>query len=247
MDDTAKKVLLCGLGISIGLLLMWIIRHLLSHNEQVEQVQMVSSEEDPMLQEISKQRTALISEIMAVFSAVWCPEKDKLFVQSSNTDWNRNIVTIIYENKMARLYCDWEGGIVKATVCFKSDDHEKTHSMRLSVRKGLPQLNKLQTALTKWTAKFDADQLPSTISPAMLLATIQIAGKMAAHSTDEEQLQWLFDYWTSQMPNMEATEDFARPEVSTFVRFTSILQHYWPKQFTEYIAKTISSKQEDPE
>lgn len=237
---------LIGLGAVLLIAIIWVVASRRSQGPM--QMQMVSSEDDPTLQEISKQRTALISEIIAVFSAVWCPEKEKLFVQSSNTDWNRNIVTVIYENKMARLYCDWEGGTVNVAVCFKYDSQEKTHSMRLSVKKGLPKLNKLQTALTKWTLELEPPEKgPAAVNPMMLAVCVGLAEKMVARCTDPENLQWLFSYWTSVIPNMETTEDLSRPEVATFIRLTSILQRYWPEQFKEYIANATKTEQKDPE
>lgn len=222
--------LIIGIGLCIIIL---IIIYLFCRTPQdstidSEQIEVMSSEDNPYIKQINQFRNTFIATLMSCLGIVWFVSPQNITYHADLTDWNSNLFTIFYGNHLVRCYINWETNLIRITYSFRNDNYRLTKSKKFRLKNNTIDFEKF----TNWVTNIYRIILLNSWSSMNDKATECLAqGRDIAADeelTDVDFDNMIFEIWQNFVIHNNKKE--IEKDLISFSKLSAYVMRYCPKQ-----------------
>lgn len=233
MNDNTIKTLIALIPLAIIVLLLMF---LLSKKDEVKVTEVIASDDDPVLKQISGFRTKMIDEILHVFAQVWNTSVENMQVDGALTDWNNSLISIFYDNYTIRLYINWKSNKIRISFLLAEvgkDIFLKEKTVRFSHH--TVDYAKLLILLQKWhnealnTLYDDENDL--------IISCVETAKEIVLkeENTNEKAIEMMLDVWEHANPARD--KKHIQSSIADYIKLVVFILKFYPEKFLDRIKK----------
>lgn len=238
-DNTAITIILAFV---VLVFIIYLVYKIFWAPQDDGQLEVVSSENDPFMKQVSEFRNTFATNLMSCLGMVWFISPQEIASRADLTDWNSNLFTIVHQNHLVRCYINWKKGLVKVSYSFHNDCYEFVKSKNFRLKNHTINFEKF----TDWAMDIYRTILlnawPSTDDQA---AECIAQGRDMA--TDEKLIDvdfddMVFEVWRDFIIHTNKKE--IEKDLVSFSKLTAYVVRYCPEQLKKFVEehKKINSK-----
>lgn len=233
-----QVIILLGLGITA---VIWFLKKQLDSDYASEAV-LVDSTTDPVMKAVAEQRTAFVNNVITALMNAWQVDMKDLDVDAEQLSFDTSLISIIYQNHMFRLYCNWKRHTMRIHYTITSPSGEtKVIRKKMRLKVNSIDFEKMQT--------FFRSIKPIEIETAFALTEAQVDKLINAAKelkdegkiSHEDANSMLMDFWDESKDLV--MQEGTRENIMQFTAMTTLLYEYCPDEFEKHLSEIKDHEQ----
>jgi len=210
---------------------------------QTEEVtEVITNEDDPYLKQIRSFRQTLVENIVSTLGMVWFVSPADIHFKVELTDWNNNLITIVYQNHLIRCYIDWKAKRMKVVYSFRNDCYKFAKSKNFRLKNNAINLEAFSSWITNIYKTILLNAWPTVDDQA---ADCIMQGKQMAEDenlTLDDFNDMVFEVWQNYVIHSNKKE--IESDLISFAKLTAFVMRNCPEQLKKFVEqhKKINSK-----
>lgn len=225
-----QVIILLGLGITA---VIWFLKKQLDSDYASEAI-LVDSTTDPVMKAVAEQRTAFVNNIITALMNAWQVDMEDLDVDAEQLSFDTSLISIIYQNHMFRLYCNWKRHTMR--IHYITNYRGKTKIIRKRMRIGVNSVDFEKMQLFFCSIK-PAKTIP-TLTETQVDKLINAAKELKDEGkiSHEDANSMLIDFWDESKDLV--MQEGTRENMMQFTAMTVLIYEYCPEEFEKHLSET---------
>ena len=230
-----QVIILLGLGITA---VIWFLKKQLDSDSEQEVV-LVDSTTDPVMKAVAEQRTTFMNNVITALMNAWQVDMEDLDVDAEQLSFDTSLISIIYQNHMLRLYCNWKRHTMR--IHYITNHSGKTKIIRKRMRIGVNSVDFEKMQLFFCSIK------PVKTAPALTETQVDKPINAAKEVKDEGKIShedansMLIEFWDESKDSV--MQEGTRENIMQFTAMTTLLYEYCPDEFEKHLSEIKDDKQ----
>ena len=230
-----QVIILLGLGITA---VIWFLKKQLDSDYEQEVV-LVDSTTDPVMKAVAEQRTTFMNNVITALMNAWQVDMEDLDVDAEQLSFDTSLISIIYQNHMLRLYCNWKRHTMR--IHYITNHSGKIKIIRKRMRIGVNSVDFEKMQLFFCSIK------PAKTAPALTEARVDKLINAAKEVKDEGKISHedansiLIEFWDESKNSV--MKEGVRENIMQFTAMTTLLYEYCPDEFEKHLSEIKDDKQ----
>ena len=232
-----QVIILLAIGITA---VIWFLKKQLDSDYEQEVV-LVDSTTDPVMKAVAEQRTTFMNNVITALMNAWQVDMEDLDVDAEQLSFDTSLISIIYQNHMLRLYCNWKRHTMR--IHYITSYRGKTKIIRKRMRIGVNSVDFEKMQLFFCSIK------PAKTTPALTEAQVDKLINAAKEVKDEGKIShedansMLMDFWDKSRDLV--MEEGTRENTMQFTAMTVLLYEYCPDDFKKHLSEIKQIPKDD--
>ena len=232
-----QVIILLALGITA---VIWFLKKQLDSDSEQEVV-LVDSTTDPVMKAVAEQRTTFMNNVITALMNAWQVDMEDLDVDAEQLSFDTSLISIIYQNHMFRLYCNWKRHTMR--IHYITNHRGKTKIIRKRMRIGVNSVDFEKMQLFFCSIK------PAKTTHALTEAQVDKLINAAKEVKDEGKIShedansMLIEFWDKSKDLV--MEDGTRENTMQFTAMTVLLYEYCPDDFKKHLSEIKQIPKDD--
>ena len=230
-----QVIILLGLGITA---VIWFLKKQLDSDYEQEVV-LVDSTTDPVMKAVAEQRTTFMNNVITALMNAWQVDMEDLDVDAEQLSFNTSLISIIYQNHMLRLYCNWKRHTMR--IHYITNHRGKTKIIRKRMRIGVNSVDFEKMQLFFCSIK--PVKTISTLTEAQVDKFINAAKELKGDGkiSHDDANSMLIEFWDESKNSV--MKEGTRENIMQFTAMTTLLYEYCPDEFEKHLSEIKDHEQ----
>lgn len=224
-----QVIILLGLGITA---VIWFLKKQLDSDYASEAV-LVDSTTDPVMKAVAEQRTAFVNNVITALMNAWQVDMEDLDVDAEQLSFDTSLISIIYQNHMFRLYCNWKRHTMR--IHYITNHSGKTKIIRKRMRIGVNSVDFEKMQLFFCSIKPAKTALALTEAQVDKLINAAKEVKDEGKISHEDANSMLIEFWNESKNSV--MKEGTRENIMQFTAMTTLLYEYCPDDFKKHLSE----------